>query len=110
MVIMPQTPTRLIAISATLMVLGAPRVSAEPPAWPGDGYVRQLVEKVLPTTPSQWDGYEFALGNCRGATYIAAGLLWRDGPGDRDAAAAIVRGVLDLQYDVAPASTLRPAK
>ncbi|MFW6170513.1 MAG: hypothetical protein ACODAD_08485 [Planctomycetota bacterium] len=77
---------------------------AKPPAWPRDRYVRQLVQQVLPETSEDWDGYKFAQRGSRGATYIAAGLLWRDGNFDRDAAASVLTGVLDLQYEDGPKS------
>lgn len=91
--------TRLPAsLPYMLLFVWASTVFAGPPPWPDDPYVRQLVEHVLPDTSGEWDGYEFARRSSRGATYIAVGLLWRDGPHDRDAVAAILRGVLELQY------------
>lgn len=61
---------------------------------------------MLPETSEDWDGHEFAQQGSRGATYIALGLLWRDGTHDRSAAASILRGVLRLQYDDGPDSKL----
>ena len=80
--------------------------SEEPPAWPDDPYIQQLVQQVLPDPGQDWDGHEFAQRGSRGATYIALGLLWRDAVHDRSAAASILRGVLDLQYDDGPESQL----
>ena len=68
--------------------------------------MRQLVAGVLPETSPSWDGRRFAQQGTRGATYVAAGLLWRDGVHDRAAAAAILGGVLDLQYEDGPDSKL----
>jgi len=80
--------------------------SGKPPAWPDDPYVQKLVQQVLPETSQDWDGHEFAQRGTRGATYSALGLLWRDGTHDRSAAASILRGVLDLQYEDGPDSKL----
>jgi hypothetical protein len=89
---------------AALLFGRAPLAAGAPPAWPADPFVQQLVQQVLPDPSRDWDGYEFAQRGSRGATYIAAGLLWRDSPHDRSAAAAILRGVLDLQYEDGPDS------
>ena len=102
---LPKT-RRSAAILTALVFVSASTASGGPPAWPDESYVRQLVEGVLPETSRQWDGYAFAQRGSRGATYVAAGLLWRDGSHDRDAAAAILRGVLDLQYEDGPDSKL----
>ncbi len=102
---LPKT-RRSAAILAVLLHVSALTASERPPAWPDESHTRQLVEGVLPKTSQQWDGYEFARRGSRGATYIAAGLLWRDGSHDRDAAAAVLRGVLDLQYEDGPDSKL----
>lgn len=93
-------------IFATLLFGCASLAAGEPPAWRSDPYVRQLVQNVIPETSEHWDGYEFAQRGSRGATYIAAGLLWRDDTLDRSAAAAVLRGVLDLQYQDGPESKL----
>ncbi|NQT40063.1 MAG: hypothetical protein HQ581_21400 [Planctomycetes bacterium] len=93
---------RSAAILAVLLHVSALTASERPPVWPDESYTRQLVEGVLPKTSQPWDGYEFAQRGSRGATYIAAGLLWRDGSHDREAAAAVLRGVLDLQYKDEP--------
>ena len=95
-----------VVILAALPFGHATIATGEPPAWPEDPFVRQLVQQVLPDTSQDWDGYEFAQRGSRGATYIAAGLLWRDNAHDRPAAAAILRGVLDLQYEDGPDSKL----
>lgn len=100
------TKKRLAATVATLLLGSASLASGEPPAWPEEPYVQQLVTGVLPDTSPPWDGREFAQRGTRGATYIAAGLLWRDGKPDRAAAAVILRGVLDLQYADGPDSKL----
>jgi hypothetical protein len=99
-------PKQRAAILATLLFGSATIASGEPPAWPDDPHVQQLVQQVLPETNQRWDGYEFAQQGSRGATYIAAGLLWRDGSHDRSAAVAVLRGVLDLQYQDGPDSKL----
>jgi hypothetical protein len=78
----------------------------DPPAWPADPYVQGLVQQVLPEPSPDWNGQAFARRGSRGATYIALGLLWRDGTNDRPAAASILRGVLDLQYGDGPESKL----
>jgi len=99
----------LTLLSCGSVLLGpahAATPSGEPPAWPDDPYVQQLVQQVLPETSQDWDGHEFAQRGSRGATYIALGLLWRDGTHDRAAAASILHGVLDLQYDDGPDSKL----
>ena len=98
--------TRSVAILTVLLLVSASTASERAPARPSESYTRQLVEGVLPETCRQWDGYEFAQRGSRGATYVAAGLLWRDGPDDRAAAASALRGVLDLQYDDGPGSKL----
>ncbi|MHC4405199.1 MAG: hypothetical protein ACYTG0_36600 [Planctomycetota bacterium] len=97
---------RSAAILTALLLVSASTASEGPPAWPDESHTRRVVEGVLPETSQQWDGYEFAQRGSRGATYIAAGLLWRNGPHDREAAAAILRGVLDLQYEDGPDSNL----
>ena len=102
---LPKT-TPSAAILTVLLLASASAASERPPAWPAESYTRQLVEAVLPETNRQWDGYAFAQQGSRGATYVAAGLLWRDGPDDRAAAASALRGVLDLQYDDGPGSKL----
>jgi len=56
------------------------------------------VEEILPNTTKKWDGYSYAQQDTRGATYIAAGLLWRNGLYDLIAAESILKAVLDLQY------------
>lgn len=94
------------AILTALLFGSATIASGEPPAWPSDSHTRQLVQQVLPETSLDWDGHEFAQRGSRGATYIALGLLWRDGTHDRSGAASILRGVLDLQYDDGPDSKL----
>ena len=88
------------------LLISATTASGEAPRWPEQAYTRQLVEGVLPETRPPWDARRFAEQGTRGATYIAAGLLWRDGAQDRAAAAAILRGVLDLQYEDGPDSKL----
>ena len=103
---MPLKRTRQAAILATLLFGSATIASGEPPAWPSDSHTRQLVQQVLPETSLDWDGHELAQRGSRGATYIALGLLWRDGAHDRSGAASILRGVLDLQYDDGPDSKL----
>lgn len=100
---------RLIQSSAMVaaLVFGlADMASGEPPAWPAEPYVQQLVTGVLPDTSPPWDGREFAQRGTRGATYIAAGLLWRDGAQHRASAAVILRGVLTQQYEDGPDSNL----
>ena len=100
------TKKRLAVTVATLLFGSASLASGEPPAWPEEPYVQQLVTGVLPDTSPPWDGREFAQRGTRGATYIAAGLLWRDGVHDRATAEGILRGVLDLQYADGPDSKL----
>jgi hypothetical protein len=97
---------RSAAIVAALLLIWVSPVFAGPVPWPDASYVRRLVVDVLPETSEQWDGYEFAQRGSRGATYIAAGLLWRDGPHDRAAATRVLRGVLNLQYQDGPDSKL----
>jgi hypothetical protein len=94
------------AVVAALVFGHAGMASGEPPAWPEESYVQRLVTGVLPDTRPPWDARDFAQRGTRGATYIAAGLLWRDGAQDRTAAAAILRGVLTLQYEGGPDSKL----
>jgi hypothetical protein len=77
---------------------------AAPTPWPPSPYTRRLVEEVLPDVSGDFDGKAFGRRGSRGATYLAAGLLWRDAPRDRTAAADILRGVLSLQYDDGPES------
>lgn len=99
-------PLRISVLLVVVAFCAVPAKPAEPPAWPADAYLQQLVTNVLPDTGPTFDGRQFARRGSRSATYIAAGLLWRDDPGDRTAAADILRGVLDLQYDVEPGSKL----
>ena len=87
---------RVIQSSAIVVALvfgRADMASGEPPAWPEEPYVQQLVTRVLPDTSPPWDGREFAQRGTRGATYIAAGVLWRDGAllGDKPEQAYFVR-------------------
>jgi len=97
---------QLAAMVAALVFVHAGVASGEPPAWPAEPYVQQLVTGVLPDTSPSWDGRHLAQRGTRGATYVAAGLLWRDGKHDRAAAATILRGVLDLQDEDGPDSKL----
>lgn len=77
-------------------------VGATSPPWPDETTISRLVEQALPGTTNKWDGYNYAQQDTRGGTFVAAGLLWRDGPYDRIAAVSILRGVLDLQYVESP--------
>ncbi len=78
--------------------------NSAPTPWPPPPYTRRLVEEVLPDPSGGFDGKAFGRRGSRSATYLAAGLLWRDGPRDRAAAADILRGVLELQVDDGPES------
>jgi hypothetical protein len=96
------TRIRLAATVAAFLLGPAALAFGEPPAWPEEPHVQELMAWALPETGPRWDGRDFARRGTRAATYTAAGLLWRDGPHDRAAAAAILRGVLDLQYAGGP--------
>jgi hypothetical protein len=100
------TRIRLAAPVAAFLLGTASQAFGEPPAWPEEPHVQELMAWALPETDFGWDGRTFARRGTRAATYTAAGLRWRDGPHDRAAAAAILRGVLDLQYADGPDSTL----
>jgi len=62
-------------------------------------------DRVLPDTSPTWERREFAQRGTR-ARPTSRGLLWRSGVQDRTAAATILRGVLDLQYEDGPDSNL----
>lgn len=80
------------------LVLGSPRCIAAP-EWPRSETMQTLVDEVLPASAYDWNGPRYAEKRSRAATYLSAGLLWRDAPGDRQAAIETLEAVLAMQYD-----------
>ena len=101
---------RVVVAIATVAMLAAGRAPAyaqtdwSPPQWEDlSAYEQRIITALLPADPGAWDQDQtfsfLSAKGTRSATYLALGMLLRDGPSDRENAAALVRAILKLQVD-----------